>query len=63
MKGKVPVQDAGASRVSFLPPPPPLLRGAGGGRGGGMAGRVLPGVLSGGGGLLWQVNPASWNRT
>jgi hypothetical protein len=43
MKGKVPVQDAWASRVSFMPPPPPPLRGAGGGEGGRMAGRVLLG--------------------
>jgi hypothetical protein len=41
MKGKVPVQDAWASRFSFPPPPPPSFRGAGGGRGGGMAGWVL----------------------
>ena len=59
MKGKVPVQDAWASRVSFPPPPPPLLRGAGGGKGvGGMAGRVFLGDPEGGKGVI----PASQSR-
>ncbi len=52
MKVKVPVQDAGASQVSFLPPPPPPLAELpwGGGGEGWRAGACL-GILSGEGGF------------
>ena len=60
MRGKVPVQDAWASRVSLLPPPPSSVSGVAGG-GGGMVGRVLPRDSEQGRGVLWQANTASCN--
>jgi hypothetical protein len=57
MKVKVPVQDALAGLAGPLPPPPSSpLRGAdvGGGGGSWRAGSCL-GILSGEGGLLWQI--------